>query len=164
MTGSPLRVALQGMSRLSVLAKIVVLEMSLTVLLGVPLIFALDAFGMGLAVLITEVIVSLVLLPISTCFVLRHPLRTYLTSVTLPGIAAAAPAVALTALLAYCLPPSRLLGLMGEIVLVGAVSALAVFFVCLPADRRTDLIRAFWPTWRVPARASRRPRPTEAES
>lgn len=167
MSSTPLRVALQGIARLSILAKIVAGEIVLTVLLGITFVLAWDIVGMALAVLITEITVSMVVLPVCTCRALHHSVRGYLTSVTLRALAAALPCIAVTLVLAYWLPPARLLALVGEVALVGMLCAVSIFLVCLPQERRNDVIRAFWPTWnkrrrQVPSVSSQRPCSTEA--
>ena len=135
-----LRSILRGTNRMRLLAGLGICEAVMTLALGVGLLNGYGLDGMPYAILITQFVVSGVVLPYATCKAIDLPIGKYLARGVFPGLSAAVPMLLfLTGATAY-VPPTNLVHLVihGGIALI--VLGCGVLFICFEEDTRSAIL------------------------
>ncbi|MBX3438097.1 MAG: flippase [Planctomycetaceae bacterium] len=147
MAGNPLRSTLRGSGRLSVLMRVSLIEVALTLVPAPLLVWQYGPMGMAITVLLSQVITGFFLLPYATCCTFDCPLRRYFQDAWIPALAVASITLATALSINHYVTPTRMLHVLAEFAVAGIVTAVAAFFICLDGEHRRDVLHAVSARW-----------------
>jgi len=145
LSGNPLMEMLYSIGRLKVLMHVAILSMAMTLILGCAFASGFGPTGMAWAVLTTQFVTSVVILPYATCRELEYRLVEYFVRVYLPPSLAILPALGLALAFAQYAPVTTLWALVIQIAIVCMLATICIILICFGPTARRQLLRAFAP-------------------
>lgn len=143
-TGGGAPSILIGTGRLRFLSWTRLLEVAMTVAIGLVCTSTFGAVGMGVAVLITQTVTG-ALHSAYVCKMIDYRIPSYLLTTLLRGSAALLPSTVTAGLLVAFFQAESLLVLLLQMSLVAVLAACGGFMVCLPHAIRRSVLEAFMP-------------------
>ncbi len=148
------RPVLIARSRIRFLAFLDSAETLLTIGLGAYLTFCFGLPGMGVAMLVVGLVHGIVL-PAYACRLLESRWLTFMAQTVSPSLLAGLPTLATALVMKVFNPPVSMPMLILDILVVGSVGTVSLFFICLTAEVRAAILRAFFLIAGAPPVASR---------
>lgn len=140
------RAVLKGTNQMGFLAKVGLIDVVLTLALGVTLVMvggeSFGLIGMASAILASQVVTSGAVIPLFVCQRLALPAHRFLIGGVLPGVLAACPAALVALVLVPLAPPSHITHVILEALFVGSIGLAGIFFVCFEKQLRVDVLRS----------------------
>ena len=135
-----LRSILRGTNRMRLLAGMGICEALVTLVLGVGMLELFGLEGMPYAILITQLMISGIVLPYATCKAIDLPINKYLNRGVFPGLLAAVPMLLFLVGSTVCIPPTNLILLVIHAGIALIVLGFGVLFICFEADTRSAIL------------------------
>ena len=150
MLGMASRSILMGTNRMTFLGKIGLLEMTLTIGVGLSLLYQTrEATGMAWGIFVAQVIVSGLLLPVAGARAVGISFGEYGKMILRPALSSAIPVVAAGYAVWYCnnqtatLRAPNVYFVVLQAMSIGVVGAASMFFVCFDQHLRSDILSSF---------------------
>lgn len=150
MVGMASRSILMGTNRMGFLGKTGILEIALTMLVGISLLYATGAAnGMALGIFAAQVVVSGLLLPVAGARTVGLSLAEYCKLILWPALSSAIPVALAGYAVWYCnnytealRAPNKYFVIM-QAGCIGVVGAASMFMLCFDQHLRNDILSAF---------------------
>ena len=136
---------LKGIGEMHRLVRVSILEAVLTLVLGTMLVRSFGLMGMGLAVLLSQVVVAGLYVPVITCRAIGVSIMGFARNVLLPGVTAALPGVVLAIAMSEFAPPGHLIQVVVQALSILAVTGITMLFVCFDRRLRCQLFQSILP-------------------
>ena len=143
MSSGGVRAVLRSTANLWVIAIAAGVEIVVTLVIGVIGVWLYGPIGMAYAVLASQLLVAVILLPVWTCTALEMPKMQYFLNIWPPSLLALLPPLAVALVIEHYWSPGRMLGLAVICGLILISAGISAFFICLPSNRRADIIGSF---------------------
>jgi len=136
---------LKGTGNMTPLVRAALVDVLLTCVLSLVLTYRFGIVGMGLAILIVQILIGGIVVPTITCRVIGVTTTAFLQEVGVLGLSAAMPATALSAALSYLSPPTMVLHVVAHAALIMLVTAASIFLVCFDRAIRVKVLYSVFP-------------------
>ncbi|TWU12640.1 Polysaccharide biosynthesis protein [Symmachiella macrocystis] len=147
MSSGGVRAVLRSTANLRVIAIAAGVEIVVTLVIGVLGVWLYGPIGMAYAVLTTQLLVAVILLPVWTCTALEMPKMQYFLNIWPPSLLALLPPLAVALVIEHFWTPGRILDLAVICGLILISAGGSAFYICLPTHRRSDIITSLT-AWR----------------